>query len=234
MPSAVPRDLAAAVARRALGSAAVAAIDERLAVTAAAYDAVSARYAEFVRGELDALPLDRAVLAAFAEHVRAGGGGLVADVGCGPGRIGAHLAGLGLDAMGIDVSPAMVEIARATCPGLRFEVGSMHTLPVGDGTLAGIVSWYSVIHAAPGDVPAYFAEFGRVVKPGGHLLAAFFEAVGEPVTVYDHKVTPAYRWPVSELAALAGEAGFAEIGRMSREPRDAERFRRGHLLMRRG
>ena len=63
----------------------MAAFDERLAVTAAAYDAVSARYAEFVRGELDELPLDRAVLAAFAEHVRAGGGGLVADLGCGRG-----------------------------------------------------------------------------------------------------------------------------------------------------
>jgi hypothetical protein len=66
---------------------------EQLAVTAAAYDAIAVRYAEFVRGELDGLPLDRAVLAAFAEHVRVSGGGLVADVGCGEGRIGAHLAG---------------------------------------------------------------------------------------------------------------------------------------------
>jgi SAM-dependent methyltransferase len=211
----------------------VAAIDERLAVTAAAYDAVSARYAEFVRGELDALPLDRAVLAAFAEHVLAGGDALVADLGCGEGRIGAHLAGLGLDVTGIDLSPAMIEIARASYPGLRFATGSMHALPFGDGTLAGIVSWYSVIHAAPGDLPAYLAEFGRVLKPGGHLLAAFFEAVNEPVTVFGHAVTPAYRWPAGELAALAGEAGFAEVGRMSREPRDGERFRRGHLLLRR-
>jgi SAM-dependent methyltransferase len=211
----------------------VAAIDERLAVTAAAYDTVSARYAEFVRGELDTLPLDRAVLAAFAEHVRAAGGGLVADLGCGEGRIGAHLAGLGLDVTGIDLSPALIEIARATRPGIRFEAGSMHALPFGGGTLAGIVSWYSVIHAAPGDVAAYFAEFGRAVKPGGHLLAAFFEAVNEPLTVYGHPVTPAFRWPVDELAAVAGTAGFAEVGRVSREPRDAERFRRGHLLMRR-
>ena len=115
----------------------MAAFDERLAVTAAAYDAVSARYAEFVRGELDALPLDRAVLAAFAEHVLDDGGGLVADLGCGPGLIGAHLAGLGLDVTGIDLSPAMIEIARTTYPGLRFETGSMHALPLGDGTLAG-------------------------------------------------------------------------------------------------
>lgn len=208
-------------------------IDDRLAVTAAAYDAMSARYAEHARRELDGLPLDRAVLAAFAEQVRDGGGGLVADLGCGQGRIGAHLAGLGLDVTGIDLSPALIEIARATYPGLRFETGSMHALPLGDGRLAGIVSWYSVIHAAPGDVPGYFAEFGRVLQPGGHLLAAFFEAVNEPVTAYDHKVTPAYRWPVDELAVLAGEAGFTEIGRMSREPRVGERFRRGHLLMRR-
>ena len=47
-----------------------------LAVTAAAYDAIAVRYAEFVQGELGGLPLDRAVLGAFAEHVdEAGGGG---------------------------------------------------------------------------------------------------------------------------------------------------------------
>ena len=209
------------------------AIDDRLAVTAAAYDAMSARYAEFVKGELSEPPLDRAVLSAFAEHVRAAGGGLVADVGCGQGRVGAHLAGLGLDITGIDLSPALIEIARAIYPGPRFQTGSMHALPLGDETLAGIVSWYSVIHAEPGDVPAYLAEFGRVLKPGGHVLAAFFEAVNEPVTAFNHAVTPAYRWPVDELAALAAAAGFTEVGRMTRGPGDGERFRRGHLLLRR-
>jgi ubiquinone/menaquinone biosynthesis C-methylase UbiE len=217
---------------RALGSADVAEISERLAVTAAAYDAMAVRYAEFSRGELDALPLDRAVLAAFAEHVRTGGGDLVADLGCGEGRIGAHLAGLGLDTLGIDLSPALIRIARATYPGLRFAVGSMHALPLPDGALGGAVSWYSVIHAVPDDLPAYFAEFARVLRPGGYLLAAFFEAVSGPVTRYDHPVTAAYRWPASDLYTLARQAGFAEVGRMSREPRNGERFRRGHLLMR--
>lgn len=109
----------------------------------------------------------------------------------------------------------------------------MHALPLPDASLAGIVSWYSLIHAEPEDLPAYLAELGRVLRPGGHLLAAFFEAVKEPVTRYGHPVTPAYRWPPDELAGLAAAAGFAEVGRMSREPRDGERFRRGHLLMRR-
>jgi SAM-dependent methyltransferase len=203
-------------------------------VTAAAYDAIAVRYAGFVQGELGALPLDRAVLAAFAEHVRASGGGLVADLGCGEGRIGAHLAGLGLDMFGIDLSPALIAIARATRPGLRFAVGSMDALPLPDVALAGAVSWYSVIHALPADLPAYFAEFARALRPGGHLLLAFFEAVGEPVTRYQHTVTPAYRWPADDLSALAQQAGFAEVGRMSRAPRAGERFRRGHLLLRAG
>lgn len=205
-----------------------------LAVTAAAYDAIAARYAEFSQRELDGLPLDRAVLAAFAEYVRTAGGGLVADLGCGEGRIGAHLAGLGLDVLGIDLSAALIGIARATRRGLRFAVGSMDALPLPDGALGGVVSWYSVIHAAPDVVPVYVAEFARVLRPGGHLLAAFFEAVAEPVTRYDHTVTPAYRWPADDLSALARDAGFAEVGRMSREPRDGERFRRGHLLLRAG
>ena len=142
--------------------------------TAAAYDAAAARYAGFVRGELDGLPLDRAVLAAFAECVLARGPGLTADVGCGPGRIGAHLAGLGLDVLGVDVSPAMTAIAAGACPGLRVVTASMDALPLPGASLAGIVAWYSVIHAAPDELPGYFAEFARVLRPGGCLLAAFF------------------------------------------------------------
>jgi len=47
---------------------------------------------------MDDRPLDRALFAAFAEQVRAGGNGPVADVGCGPGRVTILLSRLGLDA----------------------------------------------------------------------------------------------------------------------------------------
>jgi len=206
----------------------------RAAATRAAYDAVAVRYADLTRTGLYEFPLDRAMLGAFADLVKAAGGGPVADLGCGPGRITADLRGLGLDPFGVDLSPVMIDIARGEYPGLRFEVGSMDALDLGDGALAGIVSWYSLIHAAPDEVPAYLAEFSRLLRPGGHLMLAFFEAEDErEVTGFDHKVAPAFRWPIDHLAALAGEVGFAEVGRMLRAPLPVERFRRGHLLLRR-
>jgi SAM-dependent methyltransferase len=195
-----------------------------------AYDAVAVRYAGFVRDSLGRLPLDRAMLTAFASCVETGP---VAELGCGPGYLTAHLRDLGLDVFGVDLSPAMIDLARAAYPGLRFEVGSMDALDCPDGALGGIVAWYSVIHTPPSQLPSYFAEFRRVLAPGACLLLGFFESEGGPVTTFDHKVTLAYRWPLDELAALARSAGFEEIGRMLREPLEDERFRRGHLLMRR-
>jgi hypothetical protein len=50
-------------------------------LAAAAYDAMSARYAEVTGKGVDEPPLDRAMLAAFTEHVTTAGGGMVADAG---------------------------------------------------------------------------------------------------------------------------------------------------------
>ncbi|MFF2507517.1 class I SAM-dependent methyltransferase [Streptomyces sp. NPDC058067] len=202
--------------------------------TADAYDAVAVLYADLFRHALDGIPLDRAMLAAFADTVRAAGPGPVAELGCGPGNVTAHLRDLGLDVFGVDLSPVMIDLAREAHPDLRFDVGSMEALDVADGGLRGIVSWYSVIHTPPQDLPAYFAEFRRVLAADGTLLLGFFESEGEPVTAFDHKVTTAYRWPIDDLAGLAGDAGFTEVGRMLREPGEGERFRQGRLLMRAG
>src|SRR5262245_7832575 len=58
----------------------------------------------------------------------------VADLGCGPGLLTAYPAGLGLPAFGIDLSPAMVALARRAYPRLRFTVGSMTALDLDDDT----------------------------------------------------------------------------------------------------
>jgi SAM-dependent methyltransferase len=110
--------------------------------TRASYDAVADSYADITRDLLDDTPEERAVLALFADMVGAQGGGAVADVGCGAGRITAHLRQLGVDAFGIDLSPGMIEVARRDHPGVRFDLGSMTDLDLADASIAGLVSFH--------------------------------------------------------------------------------------------
>ncbi len=138
---------------------------EHVRTTRAFYDAIAEDYAALFRDSLAAMPLDRAVMAGFAELV--GAGAPVADVGCGPGRVTGYLASLGLDVHGVDLSASMLAIARRENPGLRFEQGSMLALDLPGGSLAGLVSWYSTIHMPPEELPSVYAEFRRVLAPGG-------------------------------------------------------------------
>jgi SAM-dependent methyltransferase len=203
-----------------------------------AYDAVAATYAQLFRDTLDDSPLDRAILGAFAELVKKGGNGRVADVGCGPGHITAHLDGLGLAAFGVDASAEMIALARQAYPGLRFDEGSMAALDIADGALGGVLSRWSIIHTPPREVPAILAGFHRVLAPGGHLLVGFSASEGpyHPAQVFDHTVEPAYRWWPDHLAALLRDCGLAEVARLVSEPEPTDRrqFRGVHLLARKG
>jgi SAM-dependent methyltransferase len=179
------------------------------------YDQAAEQYAALFSGSLPKYPLERGLLASFAELARAAGGP-VADLGCGPGYVTAYLASLGLDAFGVDLSPEMIRIARAAHPGLRFEIGSMAALDVGDGTLSGILSRYSIIHTPPTEVPAVLAEFRRVLASGGHVLLSFpgTDDGSPPVVPYDHTVVTAYRWWPDHFSTLLAEAGLDEVGRL--------------------
>ncbi|MFI7359960.1 class I SAM-dependent methyltransferase [Streptomyces avidinii] len=205
----------------------------------ASYDAVAVDYARLVSAELAGKPLDRAMLAAFAEYVRggAGGGRAVADLGCGPGRVTAHLDGLGVRAFGVDLSPAMVAVARRTYPGLRFEVGSMAALDVADGVLGGVLAWYSTVHTPPSELPSLFAEFARVLAPGGHLLIAF-KTGDEQIRLdhaYGHPVDLDVYWtPPALIADLLTGAGLTEVARLVREAAAGEGSPQGFLLARKG
>ncbi|MFE9093505.1 class I SAM-dependent methyltransferase [Streptomyces sp. NPDC007264] len=204
--------------------------------TREAYDAAAPLYAQMFRGELRDRPLDRAMLSVFAEAVGESGNGRVADLGCGPGHVTAHLAESGLAAFGVDASPAMIGLARGAYPGLRFDVGSMAALGIADGVLGGVLSRWSVIHTPPQELPVVLGEFHRVLAPGGHLLIGFSASddPSHPTQVFDHAVAPAYRWWPDHLAVMLRTSGLAEVARMVREPRPTDRrqFREIHLLAR--
>ncbi|MRH91987.1 methyltransferase domain-containing protein [Nocardia sp. SYP-A9097] len=165
--------------------------------TRTSYDTVADSYADLTRHLLEETPEERAVLAMFADRVRTQGGGPVADVGCGTGRITAHLCQLGVDAFGIDLSPGMIEAARRDHPGLRFDIGSMTDLPFADASISGLVAWYSLIHIPDDEISCVFAHFQRVLQSGGPLLIGFhvgdesqFKTQGyggQPMHLYVHR-----------------------------------------------
>ncbi|MFJ3489544.1 class I SAM-dependent DNA methyltransferase [Leifsonia aquatica] len=208
--------------------------------TRIAYDAVAQDYADLLRDDLRGNTFDRAVLGIFAEQVNDGGGGRVADLGCGPGRITGHLAELGLDVSGIDLSPGMVEVARREHPGIPFSVGSMLDLPFGEAELAGALAWYSIIHIPQEEQDALFREFARVVRPGGRLVLAFQvstagdEDVVQLTHAYGHDIDLRTRRQSPErVRGRLVAAGFALTGEVLREPVAPEKTRQAYLLARR-
>jgi SAM-dependent methyltransferase len=190
-----------------------------LADTRTSYDTVAISYADQVRNLLNETPYERAVLALFSQLVHAVGGGPVADLGCGPGRITAYLRELGADAFGIDLSPAMIDVARRDHPGLRFEVSSMTDLNLPDASVAGLVAWYSLIHIPDDEIGSVFAHFRRVLRPGSPLLLSFHvgdepqlktQGYGDhPMKVYIHRRQP------GQVTAWLNDAGFTVEAQMT-------------------
>lgn len=170
-----------------------------------AYALRAAEYAEVI-GSMDVVhPADRQVVDTWAATVS----GRVIDAGCGPGHWTNHLAGLGLDVRGIDLVPAFVEHARASYPGVRFDLESIDDIREPDGAIGGVLAWFSTIHHDPSRIGVPFAEFARVLRPGGTLVLGFFD--GTAIDAFDHAVVRAYRWPVERLRERLDPAGFDVI-----------------------
>jgi ubiquinone/menaquinone biosynthesis C-methylase UbiE len=181
-------------------------VTDFLADIRTSYDTVATSYAERV---VDGPPDEVQCFDLLGTLAR----GTVLDVGCGPGRTTGLLAERGVRVIGIDLSPGMIEVARRDHPDLDFRVGSMTALEVADASVAGVVSWWSIIHLPRDVVPQAFAEFYRVLAPGGVLLMGFHVGEesthktsgygGHPMNIYVH------RWTAPALTELAVAAGFA-------------------------
>ncbi len=110
----------------------------------ASYDCVAEYYAGEYFDELTRKPFDCELLNEFAESLR--GQGSVCDLGSGPGHIARYLKDRGLQMQGIDLSAEMVNCANRLNPGIKFTQGDMRRLQFDNGSLAGIVSFYAIIH----------------------------------------------------------------------------------------
>jgi ubiquinone/menaquinone biosynthesis C-methylase UbiE len=90
----------------------------------------------------------------------------VLEVGCGTGLLLERVARVARTARGVDLSPGMLERARAR--GLSVDLGSATALPYPDASFDVTYSFKVLAH-----VPALeraLAEMARVTRPGGHVV----------------------------------------------------------------
>ncbi|WP_243469956.1 class I SAM-dependent methyltransferase [Klenkia marina] len=177
------------------------------------YDRVADAYVGMRAGDLGRHPWLRAALGAFAEEVR--DLGPVLDVGCGPGQVSAHLAGLGVDVSGVDLSPRMVEHARRAHPQLRFEVASATDLRPAEASLGGVLAWWSLFHLPRADVPAVVGTLARALVPGGQLVWGTHVGDGETHRTDAYGVDgvswTTVRWQPENMAAVLTGAGLEPV-----------------------
>jgi len=188
-----------------------------------AYDTVARDYAKHLPDTRAETSLDLAMVNAFADAVTTPTTDAhVLDAGCGAGRMSRYLAERSCDVEGVDLSLGMIEMARHFHPDLKFAVGSLTALAYPDNHFDGVLLWYSIIHTPPVDHDLIFAEAGRVLRPGGHILIGTQSGDG----VRD--VAPAYRrfgheielvrylTSAEQIAVRLKEAGLRETARMVR------------------
>lgn len=110
-------------------------------------------------------------------------GGLVLDVGCGTGQLGAAIAAEGYDVFGVDLSASMLRKARDR--GLAGTYGGVtRALPIADETFDLALTVATLHHLQTEQLVAEtVCEMGRVVKRGGFVV------------LWDHNPANPY-WPI--------------------------------------
>ena len=132
----------------------------------------------------------------------------VLDAGCGTGRVAIRLAERGLDAVGVDLDPALLDRARAKAPQVPWHRADLAALAPDDvpGPFDAVVMAGNVmIFVAPGTAAAVVANLAARLHPGGVLVAGFQLLPGRlSLGTYDACVAAAGLTPVARYATWDG------------------------------
>lgn len=118
-------------------------------------------------------------MGALFDHVRAGPGLRVLDLGCGKGFLSVALAHRGAEVTGIDISPRSIESCRrradlsGVADRVRFEVMDCETLDFPDDSFDAVCGSFVLHHL---DLAKVASEVSRVLRPQGR--SAFIETMG--------------------------------------------------------
>lgn len=180
--------------------------------TADIYDAEAAAYdAQRSRALFEARWLAR-----FSACLKPGG--RVLDLGCGAGEpIAQWFIGEGFVLTGVDVSGAMLDIARRRWPGGDWRQADMRNLDLPE-RFDGIVAWDSFLHLTPQEQRGALQQMARHMLPGGSLLFTVGSRHGEATgTVGGRRVYQASLSP-AEYATLLQTHGLRLTGFLAEDP----------------
>ena len=160
----------------------VTAADDHGDRTRRAYDATVDVYVERIGGEI-VLGVEQQPELDLLDAFTAGlaPGSLVADLGCGPGRMCAHLGRRGLAVVGVDLSAGMLDAARRLHPSIAVAQSDLRALPLRDTAVDAAVLWYSIIHLPAVELTSVFVEVRRILRTGAPVLLGFQSGHGEVV-----------------------------------------------------
>jgi SAM-dependent methyltransferase len=108
-----------------------------------------------------------------ADFVEALGPASVLDAGCGTGRVAVELARRGVDVVGADIDPSMLDVARGKDPGLTWVVADLAAVDLGRRFDVVVMAGNVMIFLEPGTEAAVVANLARHLHPGGALVAGF-------------------------------------------------------------
>ncbi len=165
------------------------------------FDRIARRY-DLVNTVLSA-GTDRGWRRRAARETGLNAGGTALDVACGSGKLTAELvriAGPSGRVVGLDFSPAMLEVARRDHPGIEFREGDALNLPFADGEFDAVTIAFGLRNLA--DPVRGLREMVRVLKPNGKAVVLEFVKpprglIGSAYRAYLRTLLPTIGWALS-------------------------------------
>jgi SAM-dependent methyltransferase len=166
---------------------------------------------------------DEEALALLVQVSDAGPEDTVLDVACGPGLVVCAFARVVRHATGIDITPAMIDRARALqaergLANVAWRLGDVLPLPYPDAAFSIVVSRFAFHHLEAPE--AVLGEMARVCAPGGRVVVADSAPAPDKADAFNRMEVlrdPSHvrAMPLTELADLFRRAGLGEPRVMS-------------------